>query len=290
MVFYKHDSASGATSPKYEMIFKLWLRATTNLNPVFPDNAAMLTGRTVEMGVRRVEGLENFDPDKGKQDGMPVAEATRHMMADFDEYVPRDWDEGKDKEEHEAFREHLPDMLANALEGLKAWQNKHGLNTVNGEHVTWHSVPELDVRIMMFRDFYGGDVLCDLKCKMPQRNPLKKDGTRTWRIPKPDMQPSENNIKQMSVYWRATGQKPSLLQVTASGFHIWDEDNCPLLQEQHLEQVYQDVKRSWITTQNLIRAAQGNWHTLAGLVAPDFTEIAKKHGPHILKLAREFWK
>ena len=94
----------------------------------------------------------------------------------------------------------------------------------------------------------------------------------------------------MSVYWRATGQKPSLLQVTASGFHIWDEDNCPLLQEQHLEQVYQDVKRSWTTTQNLIRVANGNWHTLAGLVAPDFTEIARKHGPHILQLAREFWK
>ena len=290
MDIYKHDSASGATSPKYEMIFKLWLRATTNLNPVFPDNAPMLTGRTVEGGVRRVEGLENFDPDKGKQDGMSIAEATRHMMADFDEYVPRDWDEGKDKEEFEAFREHLPDMLGSALEGLKAWQNKHGLNIINGEHQTWHSVPELDVKIMMFRDFYGGDVLCDLKCKMPQRNPVKKDGTRTWRIPKPDTQPSENNIKQMSVYWRSTGQKPSLLQVTASGFHIWDQDNCPLLQEQHLEQVYQDVKRSWITTQNLIRAANRNWHTLAGLVAPDFTEIARKHGPHILKLAREFWK
>jgi hypothetical protein len=74
MDWYTHDSASGATSPKYEMIFKLWLRSQHGIQ--FPDNAPMLTGRTVEGGVRRVEGLENFDPDKGKQDGMSVASVT----------------------------------------------------------------------------------------------------------------------------------------------------------------------------------------------------------------------
>ena len=64
MDIYKHDSASGATSPKYEMILKLWLRSEHGIKQ-FPDNTPMLTGRTVEMGVRRVEGLENFNPDKG---------------------------------------------------------------------------------------------------------------------------------------------------------------------------------------------------------------------------------
>ena len=285
---YTHDSVSGGTSAKYEMLFKLWLRHQHKMQ--FPQNTPMFTGRIIEGGLNRVEGLENYDPDKGRQDGMPIAEATRHMLAEYDEYQPRDWDDGKDKEEHEAFREFLPDMLGHAVEGLREWQRRHGLNTIHGEHQTWFTVPELDVKIMMFRDYYGGDVLCDLKCKMPQRNPVKKDGTRTWRIPKPDMQPTEYNIWQMAGYWRATGQKPSLLQVSASGYHIWNEDNCPLLQEDHLENVYQDLKRSWITTQNLIRAANGNWHTLAGLVAPDFTEIARKHGPHILKLAREFFK
>ena len=31
-------------------------------------------------------------------------------------------------------------------------------------------------------------------------------------------------------------------------------------------------------------------HVLAGLVQPDFVEIAQRHGPDIVKLARQLWR
>ena len=86
MDWYTHDSVSGGTSDKYIMLFKLWLRHNHNMQ--FPQNTPMFTGRIVEGGLNRVEGLENYDPDKGRQDGMPIAEATRHMLAEYDEYQP----------------------------------------------------------------------------------------------------------------------------------------------------------------------------------------------------------
>lgn len=129
----------------------------------------------------------------------------------------------------------------------------------------------------------------DLKCSLPLRNPPKKDGTRSWRIPKPKTEPSWQQAIQQAVYWKATGQEPSLLFVTASGYHIANKENCQALTEENLELAYNDAVRSWKTTQNLVKAANGNWRTLAGLVQPDFVEIAQRHGPDIVKLARQLW-
>lgn len=284
---YAHDSASGATEDKYLMILKLWLRHEHKMQ--YPASARMVTGTIVQEGLNSFRGLDNFDPQAGPQEGIEISAATRHMMSLYDEYQPRDWDDNKDAEEYEAFREYLSDMLGNASQALDAWQAKHRINQINGEHKLWHLEPRLDVPIMLFRDYYGGGQQADLKCKLPLRNPVKKDGTRSWRVPKPETEPTWQNIWQQAIYWKATGEKPSLLHVTASGYHIWDETNCEALQEDNLERAYNDAVRSWVVTQNLVRAANGNWRTLFGLVQPDFTEIARRHGPFITQLARQAW-
>jgi len=41
--------------------------------------------------------------------------------------------------------------------------------------------------------------------------------------------------------------------------------------------------------QNLLKAANGNWKTLFGMVAPDFGQIAGRHGGEILKIAKQAW-
>ncbi len=283
-----HLSASSGTEEKYLLMLKYWLRHNHNMQ--FPGSARMITGSIVQEGSDCILGLHNFDPEKGQQDGMDVAESTRHMMSLYDEYSPRNFDDGKDAEDYEAFRDYLSDMLGNAVAAVKEWSNRNGINQLNGEHKTWHHDPRIEVPIMLFKDYYGGNFQADLKCKLPQRNPLKKDGTRTWRVPKPDVQPTWQNIWQQSVYYKATGEKPSLLHVTASGFHIWDETNCEALTEDSLAETYEDVVRSWMITENLFKAANGNWNTLFGLVQPDFMEIERRHGPEILALARGAWK
>ena len=95
---------------------------------------------------------------------------------------------------------------------------------------------------------------------------------------------------QQAVYWKATGEKPALLFVTASGYNIVDETNCELMTEDNLQRAYDDVVRSWLVTQNLLKASRGSWKTLAGLVQPDMVQIAQRHGPNITNLAKQLWE
>ena len=68
------------------------------------------------------------------------------------------------------------------------------------------------------------------------------------------------------------------------------KQTCEALTEDSLAETYEDVVRSWMITENLFKAANGNWNTLFGLVQPDFMEIERRHGPEILALARGAWK
>jgi hypothetical protein len=143
---------------------------------------------------------------------------------------------------------------------------------------------------MLYQDYAGDGKQIDLKCSFPLRNPVKKDGTRTWRVPKPRLEPTEQQLMQQAVYWKATGDKPALLFVTAAGFNIVDETNCEMMKPERLEEVYNTIVMRWTVQQNLLKAANGSWRTLFGLVQPDFGQIAQRHGPDILKIAKEAWR
>ena len=281
----KHDSASGATAPKYEQILKWWLRNEHGIS--LPMSAKPWAGICVQHGVDLSLGLADYDKDAGQQQPLEIAQATKLMLEKYDGYEPRSWDGGKDAEEFEAFREHLPEMLANgkaAVEKAFTFANR-----MEGEYQIWHKEPKIDVPIMIFQDYSGGNTQADLKCSLPVRNTVKKDGSRTWRVPKPKTEPTKQQVMQQAVYWKATGQDPSLLFVTAAGYHVADQFNTPALQEENLELAYQEVVMSWQITQNLLKAANGSWRTLAGLVQPDFEEIRARHGDEILTLAKNLW-
>jgi len=80
------------------------------------------------------------------------------------------------------------------------------------------------------------------------------------------------------------------LFVTPAGYNIVTAENCDALKPEALEETYQDVVRRWVVQQNLLKAARQNWSNLFGLVQPDFGQIAGRHGPDILKIARETWR
>ena len=269
----KHDSASGGTQEKWEYVLKIYAR---HLGVSFPMAARPWCGICVEHGASRVI-----------LDGQELLPATQEAMTKYRDYRPRDWDDGKDREEFEAFQEYMPDMILFAVNALQKFFQQ--ANRVEGNKQEWHKEPKIDVPILLYRDFFGAGLQVDLKCKPPLRNPIKKDGTRTWRVPKPEITPTWLQTQQQSVYWKASGEPPALLYVSAAGYHIATAENCEQLSEQNLERAYQEVVRSWIISQNLLKAANGNWHDLAGLVQPDFNEIARRHGPSIVDVAKQLW-
>ena len=281
-----HDSASGATQDKWEFVLKLYCR---HLQVKMPMAARPMCGIVVQDGANKILGLDKYQPLIGQQDGMEQTKAIAEAMQRFNKYKPRTWDDGKDAEEFEAFKEYIPDMILHAAEGVRE-AFKHA-NMIKGEYQRWHNEPKIDVPIMLYQDYSGGGKQTDLKAKPPLRNPPKKDGTRSWRVPKVEgITPTAQQQIQQAVYYKATGEPPSLLYVSASGYYIADADNCDALKPEALEKAYSDVVRSWQINQNLLKAANGSWRTLAGLVQPDFNEIARRHGPAIVDVANQLWR
>ena len=280
-----HNSASGATQPTYEHILKLYLRKEYKMN--FPFAARPRAGQIVQEIVDLHLGLDGYSPIQGKKQGMSLAQATKKGIDSYNTYQPRDWDDGKDREEFDHFKEVVGEMAAFAVQGLK--EHFGGLD-FEGEYQRWHEDERIDVPTMLFQDYCGNGLQIDLKCSFPMRNPLKKDGTRSWRNPKPKTEPTAQQQMQQAVYWKATGNRPALLFVTPAGYHIASDENCDALKLDVLEGVYEDVVARWLTIQNLMRAANGNWKNLFGLVTPDYGEIAGRHGSEILKIARDAWR
>lgn len=281
-----HESFSNGNIPKDQWALKLYLRKEHNMS--YPNASRMWSGTMSQLGADYHLGLNEYSPIDGQQEGVDVNQAVRHAISEYNNYEPRNFDDGKDKEEFEEFREHLPNLIRNASEGIKEFFST--VNQIEGEFQILHDEPRIDIPVMLYQDYSGGGRQLDLKCHMPLRNPPKKDGTRTWRIPKPYQEPRDSWIKQQAVYWKATKQKPALLSVTPSDYHIISEENCELLQEDNLEIAYNEVVKSWEVSQNLLKASRGSWKTLASLIQPDFNEIARLHGPQIVKIAKQLWE
>ena len=281
----KHVSASGATQPIDEHVLKLYLRKEHKMN--FPFAARPRAGQIVQSIADMALGVHDYSPIYGPKEPMDIDEAISRGLTEFEFYKPRDWDGGKDAEEYHHFKEVIPTMARYAVEGIREFYK--GVS-FEGEHQRLYNEEKLDVPVILFQDFTGAGRQIDLKCSLPVRNPPKKDGTRTWRNPKPKTEPTAQQIMQQAVYNKATGDEPGLLFVTPAGYNIVTAENCDALKPEALEATYQDVVQRWVVQQNLLKAANQNWATLFGLVQPDFGQIAGRHGPDILKIARETWR
>ena len=62
---------------------------------------------------------------------MEINESVRYALTEYQGYTPRTWDNGKDAEEYEEFREHLPEMIKHAVDGLHKYFE--GVNRIEGE-------------------------------------------------------------------------------------------------------------------------------------------------------------
>jgi len=281
-----HNSASGGTQSTYENLFKLYIRKEYKMQ--FPMSARPRAGQIVQQGCDHYFGLHDYSPVRGQQEGLTLGEAVRHAMTEYMEYKPIKWDGGKDMEVFEACKEAIPEMIGHAVRGTEEYFGKNV--EMVGEYQRVFKDDRLDIPTIMFLDYADDTRQIDLKCSLPVANPPKKDGTRTWRIPKPKTEPTWNQVAQQAVYWKGTGLVPALLFVTGEGYNLCTPDNCDMLKPDALEEAYERIAQRWLTIQNLMKAANGNWKTLFGMVAPDFAEIAQRHGPEILEIAKQTWR
>lgn len=281
-----HNSASGGTQSTYENIFKLYLRKEYKMN--FPMSARPRAGQIVQEGCDHFFGLHDYSPVRGQQEGLSIDESIRHAMTEYMNYSPIKWDGGKDADVYEACKDVIPQMIRYAIEGIEEYFGKNV--ELVGEYQRTFKDERLDIPTIMFLDFADDTRQIDLKCSLPMANPPKKDGTRTWRVPKPKTEPTMQQVMQQAVYYKGTGLAPALLFVTGEGYHLATHENCDMLKPAVLEEMYESIVQRWLVLQNLMKAANGNWRTLFGMVTPDYAEIAQRHGPEILDIAKQAWR
>ena len=281
-----HNSASGGTQSTYENIFKLYLRKEYKMQ--FPMSARPRAGQVVQEGCDHYFGLHDYSPVRGRQEGLSLDESIRHAMTEYMNYTPIKWDGGKDADVYEACKDVIPEMIRHAIDGLEEYFGKNV--ELVGEYQRTFKDDRLDIPTIMFLDYADDTRQIDLKCSLPLANPPKKDGTRTWRVPKPKTEPTWQQAAQQSVYTKGTGLTPALLFVTAEGYNLATPDNCDMLKPAVLEEMYESIVQRWLVLQNLMKAANGNWRTLFGMVTPDYAEIAQRHGPEILDIAKQAWR
>jgi hypothetical protein len=114
-----HNSASGATQPLDEHILKLKIRKDYDI--YFPFAAKPRAGQIVQMACDWHLGLDKYSPIQGQQKGMDIDLAIKKAMTEFMTYQPRKFDDGKDAEDYQEIKNHIPQMVHHAVQGLQEY-------------------------------------------------------------------------------------------------------------------------------------------------------------------------
>tara|TARA_B100000927_G_scaffold162692_1_gene131080 strand:+ start:8582 stop:9508 length:927 start_codon:yes stop_codon:yes gene_type:complete len=219
------------------------------------------------------------------KDKYSLDRALESLDAHMKKYEPYD---DADKELYEGIKDTAPDMMRNAYNGWKTLNLKSPV------------VGERNVRLKFtYVNCLGrtdGDdklMLIEQKCKIPQLNRPKKDGTRSVKhIALPDEEPQLSHARQTAFYHFATGKKPHLMYANAKEYKIFDPSNCQLLTKDAMEEHLEHYKRMARLRDRAIMKCNGSVRDLLRDLDPDWEhnyewDIGEEHKLHAQKTFRE---
>ena len=139
--------------------------------------------------------------------------------------------------------------------------------------------PALSQEVMGFVDLTGEKILVELKTKWnPLGQPLK-DGSRNFRKVKLPTRPDESHVRQVAIYWAATGKMPYLIYITTEGAVTFSHENCDLLTVKSLSHHFNQILHNAIVWENLLSIStdpqvlkywvQPNWEDFRWRFMPD---------------------
>ena len=255
---------------------------------IFENNrgsAAMAAGRAVQDGCDLC-----LIPEKETEQTLSLQEAQFIAKKNLAAYRPKNYDksvEADDKERLDKYLEEIPDVVENAVIGLREAMARD--NRFIGEIELLEALPGNVLPHNTKPDYARRG---DLKTKWssPQTN---KKGERTWRkgsLPSSlsgmfDM----NNVYQVAGFYALNGkQPPFLVYANATDYRVFDQTNTPELKPDYLDDVVQDIALQHKITENILRAAQTK-EELLGLVSPDWNSIFWQESPAYIREAKILW-
>ena len=255
---------------------------------IFKNNrgsAAMAAGRAVQDGCDLC-----LVPDDEYGQTLSLQEAQLIAKDNLAAYRPKNYDksvEADDKERLDKYIEEIPDVVENAVIGLKEAMARD--NRIIGEERLLDPLSGNELPHLTLPD-YGRRGDLKTKWSSPQTN---KKGERTWRkgsLPSSltgmfDM----NNVYQVAGFYALNGkQPPFLVYANATDYRVFDQTNTPELHPNFLDEVVEDIAMQHKITENILRAAQTK-EELLGLVSPDWNSIFWQESPAYIREAKILW-
>jgi hypothetical protein len=108
------------------------------------------------------------------------------------------------------------------------------------------------LEIMGFVDLTADDRIVELKTKWNPLGPPRKDGSRAFRKVKMPTRPDAAHIRQVAVYWAATGKMPYLIYITTEGAVTFSHENCDLMTVESLSRHFNQILHSAVVWENLL--------------------------------------
>lgn len=219
---------------------------------------------------------------------LSLSEATETAVRNLRHYSPKDYNEvvlDNDRTKQNKYLEELPKVIENAVLGLKEAMRLD--NRIIGEIDLIGTLPGNAVPHFTKPD-YGRRG--DLKTKWSSMSSSSKSGWTAKGLPRSltgmfDM----NNVYQAAGFWALNGhQPPFLVYANAADYRIFDQNNCPELQDDYLHDVVADIALYHKTTENILRTAN-NKDELLGLVNPDWRSLTWAEPPTYLEEAKKMW-
>lgn len=255
---------------------------------IFENNrgsAAMAAGRAVQDGCDLC-----LIPEKETEQTLSLQEAQFIAKKNLAAYRPKNYDksvEEDDRERLDKYLEEIPDVVENAVIGLREAMARD--NRFIGEIELLEALPGNVLPHNTKPDYARRG---DLKTKWssPQTN---KKGERTWRkgsLPSSlsgmfDM----NNVYQVAGFYALNGkQPPFLVYANATDYRVFDQTNTPELKPDFLDDIVQDIALQHKITENILRAAETK-EELLGLVSPDWNSIFWQESPAYVREAKKLW-
>ena len=260
-------------------------RLTIDIFDTNRGSANMEAGRAVQDGCDLC-----LIPDKDYGQTLSLQEAQLIAKENLAAYRPKNYDksvEEDDRERLEKYLEEIPDVVENAVIGLKEAMARD--NRYIGEIELLEALPGNVLPHNTLPD-YGRRG--DLKTKW-SRPTTNKKGERTWAkgsLPSSlsgmfDM----NNVYQVAGFYALNGkQPPFLVYANATDYRVFDQTNTPELRPDYLDGVIEDITMQHKITENILRVAQTK-EELLGLVSPDWNSIFWQESPAYIREARKLW-
>ena len=176
-------------------------------------------------------------------------------------------------------------VIENGVEALKDYED-----TFVAEERISLQLPELLAQeIMGFVDLTGDNMLIEIKTKWNTFGPVKKDGERSVRQAKLVDKPDPSHLRQVAIYWAATGKMPTLVYITTRGVAIFNQENSEYMTVESLDFHFNQILHNAIVWENLLSISTDP-HVLKYWIQPNWDDFRWRFMPdNYFNQARELF-